>query len=44
MAAVGVRKFGSPEALQAIDKFHLRSCTKAMTATLAATFVEEGNL
>lgn len=40
----GVRKKGSPEAITLGDKFHLGSCTKAMTATLCAILVEEGKL
>jgi CubicO group peptidase (beta-lactamase class C family) len=44
LAAVGVRKDGAPEQVTAADKFHIGSCTKSMTATLAAMFVEEGKL
>jgi CubicO group peptidase (beta-lactamase class C family) len=44
VGAVGVRKFGSPEKVTADDKFHIGSCTKAMTATLAAMYVEQGKL
>jgi CubicO group peptidase (beta-lactamase class C family) len=40
----GVRAKGSPEAVTIDDRWHLGSCTKAMTATLAATFVEKGEL
>lgn len=43
-AAVGVRKAGSPEPVTLDDRFHLGSCTKAMTATLVALLVEEGKL
>jgi CubicO group peptidase (beta-lactamase class C family) len=42
--AVGVRKFGSPEAVTGNDKWHIGSCTKSMTATLAAMFVEQGQM
>ena len=42
--AVGVRKLGSPGLITLDDQFHLGSCTKAMTATLAAMLVEEGKL
>src|SRR4051812_47553150 len=42
--AAGVRKEGSPELVTIDDKFHIGSCTKSMTATLAAMMVEEGNL
>ncbi len=38
----GVRKAGTEAKVEAVDKWHLGSCTKSMTATLAATFVEEG--
>lgn len=41
---VGVRKRGSPEKASIDDQWHLGSCTKAMTATLAAILVEEGKL
>jgi CubicO group peptidase (beta-lactamase class C family) len=40
----GVRAKGSPEPVTLDDLWHLGSCTKAMTATLAATFVERGEL
>ncbi len=42
--ATGVRKRGSDVPVTMAHNFHLGSCTKAMTATLAATFVEEGRL
>jgi CubicO group peptidase (beta-lactamase class C family) len=42
--AAGVRKRGSAERITLNDRFHLGSCTKAMTATLVAMFVEEGKL
>ena len=42
--AVGLRKQGAPEPLMASDQFHLGSCTKAMTATLAAMLVDDGKL
>lgn len=38
----GLRKSGSNEKVESEDKWHLGSCTKSMTATLAATFVEDG--
>jgi len=44
LGAVGVRKAGSKVAVTREDQFHLGSCTKAMTATLIATLVEEGKL
>jgi CubicO group peptidase (beta-lactamase class C family) len=40
----GVRKRGSGERITFEDRFHLGSCTKAMTATLVAMLVEEGKL
>jgi len=42
--AVGVRKFGDPTLVTIEDSFHLGSCTKAMTATLAARIVERGEI
>jgi len=40
----GFRKRGEDLPVEGGDKWHIGSCTKAMTATLAATFVEEGLL
>jgi CubicO group peptidase (beta-lactamase class C family) len=40
-AVVGVRRFGHPDPLELDDRFHIASCTKSMTATLAAVLVEE---
>jgi CubicO group peptidase (beta-lactamase class C family) len=40
----GVRRRGSPEPVTLDDKFHLGSDTKAMTATMIGTLVEEGKL
>lgn len=42
--AAGVRRRGSDEKVTIDDKFHLGSCTKAMTATLCALLVEEHKL
>lgn len=42
--AVGVRKYGSDTPVTIDDQFHLGSDTKAMTATMLATLVEEGKL
>ncbi len=42
--AVGVRKLGATEAVTQNDKWHIGSCTKSMTATLAAMLVEQGKL
>ena len=44
IGAAGVRKLGSPEPFQVTDRIHLGSDTKAMTATMLATLVEEGKL
>jgi CubicO group peptidase (beta-lactamase class C family) len=42
--AVGVRKSGDPEPVKTNDVFHIGSCTKSMTATLAAMLIDEGKL
>ena len=42
--AVGVRKLGSDVPVKVTDKFHIGSCTKSFTATLAAMLVEDGKL
>ena len=42
--AVGVRKYGDPTPVTTNDLFHIGSCTKSMTATLAAILIEEGKL
>lgn len=44
MKVSGIRKAGEDTALEVTDKFHLGSCTKAMTATLAHMLIEEGKL
>jgi CubicO group peptidase (beta-lactamase class C family) len=38
----GVRKHGAPVPVTIDDQWHIGSCTKAMTATLAAVLVEQG--
>jgi len=43
-AAVGIRKLGETNAVTTNDLFHIGSCTKSMTATLAAMLVEDGKL
>ncbi len=43
-AVVGVRKHGDPTAATVTDRFHLGSCTKAMTAVLVAMLIEEKKL
>ncbi|MGK0218431.1 MAG: CubicO group peptidase (beta-lactamase class C family) [Planctomycetota bacterium] len=40
----GVRERGTETLVQAGDRFHIGSCTKAMTATLVAHYVEAGRL
>lgn len=44
IGAAGVRKVGDPTPVTSADLWHLGSCTKAMTATLLARFVERGEL
>lgn len=43
-AAVGVRKRGEPTPVTTNDVWHIGSCTKSMSATLAAMLIEEGKL
>lgn len=43
-AATGVRKLGDPTPVTTNDLWHIGSCTKSMTATLAAMLVEEGKI
>jgi CubicO group peptidase (beta-lactamase class C family) len=43
-AAAGVRKWGTDTPATAGDKIHLGSCTKAMTAVMLATLVQDGHL
>lgn len=38
----GVRKAGAPDPVTIDDKFHMGSCTKSVTATLAGVLVERG--
>jgi CubicO group peptidase (beta-lactamase class C family) len=42
--AVGLRKADTPEVVTLEDEFHIGSCTKAMTATIAGMLVEKGRL
>lgn len=42
--AVGLRKAGSDTKVTDNDKFHMGSCTKAMTATMIGRLVEQGKL
>jgi CubicO group peptidase (beta-lactamase class C family) len=43
-AAAGVRKLGDPTPVTTNDVFHIGSCTKSMTATLAALLIDQGKL
>jgi len=43
-AATGVRAAGHAELVTTNDLFHIGSCTKSMTATLAAMLIEDGKL
>ena len=42
--AAGIRKVGAPDPVTREDKFHIGSCTKSMTASLAAILVESGQI
>ncbi|MEO5915745.1 MAG: serine hydrolase domain-containing protein [Luteolibacter sp.] len=42
--ATGVRKYGDPTPVTIEDKFHIGSCTKSMTGTLAAMLVADGKI
>ena len=44
LGSVGERKHGSGVKVTVRDKFHLGSCTKAMTGTLIGMLVEQGKL
>ncbi|HEY5000685.1 MAG TPA: serine hydrolase domain-containing protein, partial [Candidatus Cryosericum sp.] len=44
VASDGVRKAGGTDAVTCQDLFHLGSMTKAMTATMLSTLVQEGKL
>lgn len=43
-SACGVRRAGAPDALEAADRLHIGSLTKAVTATTLARLVESGAL
>jgi CubicO group peptidase (beta-lactamase class C family) len=43
-AAVGIRKLGDPALVTTNDEFHIGSCTKSMTATLAGMMIDDGKL
>lgn len=42
LGAVGIRRVGSPQRLELDDPFHLGSCGKAVTASVAARMVDRG--
>jgi CubicO group peptidase (beta-lactamase class C family) len=44
LKTLGVRKAGTKIGVTKTDKFHMGSCTKAMTATLIGCLVEKGQL
>jgi CubicO group peptidase (beta-lactamase class C family) len=44
IGAIGIRKFGAPEVMTVTDQVHIGSCTKAMTATLIGTLIDENKL
>jgi CubicO group peptidase (beta-lactamase class C family) len=44
IGAAGVRKLGSEEPIMIGDQVHIGSCTKAMTATMIGTLVDDGAL
>jgi CubicO group peptidase (beta-lactamase class C family) len=44
LAVSGFRQSGTNEAIEPRDRFHIASCTKSMTATLAAIAVRRGRL
>jgi len=44
IASAGVRKLGFPNKVTVDDKAHIGSCAKSMTATLAASIIEENKL
>ena len=44
IGATGLRKANGKEAVTVDDKWHIGSCTKSMTSTLAAMLVEQGKM
>jgi len=44
IGAVGNRRYGEQTPVTVEDCWHIGSCTKAMTATLVGTFVDEGKI
>jgi CubicO group peptidase (beta-lactamase class C family) len=43
-AVAGFRRLGQTERLELDDRFHIASCTKSMTATVATILVRQGHL
>ena len=43
-SASGIRRFNNPDPMKTDDLVHLGSCTKAMTSTLLAILITEGEL
>ncbi len=44
IGAIGIRKIGAAQPIKVTDQVHLGSCTKAMTATMIGTLVDQGKL
>ena len=44
IGSIGVRAFGHQEAVTREDRWHLGSCTKSITASLAGILVDEGKI
>lgn len=44
LGSAGMRRIGGTDAVTNDDRWHLGSCTKAMTAALVGTFVDDGDL
>jgi CubicO group peptidase (beta-lactamase class C family) len=44
IGACGIRKTGEPNSFGVMDEVHLGSCTKAMTATMIGTLIDEQKL
>ena len=44
IGATGMRQMGGTKPVTVEDKWHLGSCTKSMTASLAAMLVDEGKI
>ena len=44
IGALGIRKIGASELIRVTDQVHIGSCTKAMTATMIGTLIDEQKL